>query len=448
MTGMNAFPGGATAAPRAAAAGTRGRRGLLRRLAPVGRAIDAVAGWIPLSARGWLVLPLLGWLFRSYGLGREDKVLLALTGAGMALFAVLIILVGAAALVLRFRREAPAGEPWILEAGAPFPTGYSAGIAGWFPAILVQVEWEAPAGVGVEWVRDRRGVLEEVTPTERACRPQVVRRLTVMDAWGLVRLRFRRVAAQEVRILPAAGRAAGVEFFDQRVGGEGLPHPEGTPDGDPMELRRYAPGDPLKMIHWKAFARAGRLLVRLPEKSVEAIPRTLAYFVAGAGDEPSAGVARALLEGGHLGTEFRFGADGTAEAARTVAEALDALARSSAARESGALGLGTFLASGVAAGFSACVMFAPARAGDWLAVAEAEVARGLCPARVVIGVEGAPAGPPPPRWRRLLVADAGARAAAEVAAIRLRLQAAGAEVIVVDRASGGMVDPEGRAKPE
>jgi uncharacterized protein (DUF58 family) len=69
--------------------------------------------------------------------------------------------------------------------------------------------------------------------------------------------------AQEVKVWPAAtayewcGGAAG---WRPQAGERRAPH--GLRGGDLLALRRYAPGDPQRIVHWKASARVRRLLVR------------------------------------------------------------------------------------------------------------------------------------------------------------------------------------------
>src|SRR5262249_27748597 len=138
----------------------------------------------------------------------------------------------------------------------------------------------------------------------------VVRRFLVSDVFGLGRFTVRRRSAQKIHVRPATGGVNGLELLPQYDRGDLTAHPEGTPEGDLVEMRGYGAGDPLKRVLWKVYARTGRLLVRMPERAVSPCERTLAYLVASLADEPSAGLARAVLESGALGADFLFAADG------------------------------------------------------------------------------------------------------------------------------------------
>jgi hypothetical protein len=219
-------------------------------------------------------------------------------------------------------------------------------------------------------------------------------------------------------------------------------HPDGSPAGDRVEMRPYAAGDPLKQVLWKVYARTGRLLVRTPERAVMPCERTMAYLVASPDDEPAAGVARALLEGGALGEDFLFGSDGTSEPTADRHEALEVVIRSAAAADRGGAGLGDFLNRGEEAGLTACVLLVPHTPGAWLDRVAAQLAGRRGPFRALVGVDGVR---PRHRWslRELLVREPAQEAAGldEVRRVCEQLVSAGAEVSVLDRTTGLLLEP-------
>ena len=169
-----------------------------------------------------------------------------------------------------------------------------------------------------------------------------------------------------VRFAPRTGHLRNLAVLEGLTAGEELSDPRGGPFGDPIDMRRYAHGDSPRLILWKIFARSRKLLVRVPERALAARTRTCAYLVAGPGDEASAALARAVVEQGLLGEGWRFGADGSAEAAHTAAGALDALVASGNAATGAPGDLTGFLRRAEQDGFAHCVLFLPPRPGGWL----------------------------------------------------------------------------------
>ena len=405
--------------------------------------VRAVIGWIPLTPLGLLAIPLLLWVRSAFGLERNDSVVLALATCALGVLAGAVLLVVLVALWLRFRRQGPPA-PLAFEADKPFRTGYCLGRIGWLPLIRIELAWEQPGGAVVRTSTGRKGVVEEVTAGERTLRTEVVRRVRVTDLFGLARITFRRRLAQEIRVAPSCGQVRELALFPQYISGDVLAHPDGQAEGDRLEMRRYGPGDPLKHVLWKVYARTGRLLVRTPERAVAPCEKTMAYLVAAEGDEPTAGVARAVLENGLLGPDFLFGADGGGAAVRTVPEAIEQVLRSAAARGDGAAGLEAFLNQGESLGMKACLLFVPSRPGPWLERVARVLAERRGPFRVVVGADGvAPAGRGGFLKRLLMRAAPDPRSkAADVRRIYTRLQRLGADVCVVNRALGRIVPPQ------
>jgi hypothetical protein len=402
------------------------------------RPFRAVLAWLPITWRGVTVLGLLYWLLQSLAFGRHDKVALGLCLAAFLLAGACMVLVFVSAVWLRVRRDPSSARPLRFAAGTPFQTGYLPKTMRWNPLVTVNVSWERPIRVDVNLVSASRRTCEEVTAHERALATSVVRKFVVSDLLGLARCTVLRRAVQEVQITPACGAVQRMQIVPQSSSGDQLPHPDGKPDGDLIEMRRYSPGDPLKLVLWKVYARTGRMLVRMPERTISQSQKTLAYFVAGPADEPTAGVARALVENGSLGLNLLFRADGSHRAAGTAAEVVAQIVASSAARDASAQGLADLLDQGVAQGVKGCILFVPAGNGPWLdRVADSiQQFRGQC--RVIIGIDGLPPAAAAPAGPRRFLASHNRqhRRGTELAQICRRLSASGADVCVVDRVSG------------
>jgi hypothetical protein len=383
-------------------------------------------------------IPLLIWLYRSYGLDRSDHILLAVGIGGLMLIGLALAVVLAGALWLRVRKEDGTGAPLTFEAGYPFQTGYSLGYLHWIPLVKIQLDWEQPEGAKVELVARQGKLYEEVIAGERTHTAVIVRRLTVTDVFGLARFAVRRRMVQPLSIKPNAGQVNQFPLVPQNVTGDQMGHPEGKPGGDLIEMRPYVAGDPLKLVLWKVYARTGRMLVRQPEKALSPSQRTLAYLVAAEGDEPAAGIARAVLENGCLGNEYLFSAEGSEEPTRVVSEAVDQVVRSVNAQHRGGMGLDAFLAKGQSHGIQACILFVPSRPGEWLDRVLGQMGRHPGPFRAVIGVDGIQTAGQGRSLNKFLFrkeAVTGGRPE-EIQQVGERLQAAGAEVLILDRLSG------------
>jgi len=322
----------------------------------------------PFTPLGLVVLGAAAFALAAIGVRRLDLLLLVVGTVGLALGLFALVFTLVAALVLRFAlRHRAAGEALALECGVPARTGMSLPRLGLLPFVTVAWSWVAPEAE-VRVVREGSRLVEQIVPRGRVLGEELVRRVVVGDAFGLVRLAFKAREARAIRFLPAKGALERMEVLRSISGGDELYDPLGVPEGERVDTRAYAPGDPARLILWKVYARTRALVVRTPERAFSPARRTVAYVVAGEGDEPAAGAARAAIERGALGPRFLLGADGVRDAAETPAAALEVLCRSASCPEAerGA-GLGAFLRraeSGAAA--TRAVVFVPARPGPWL----------------------------------------------------------------------------------
>ncbi|MCM2256232.1 MAG: DUF58 domain-containing protein [Vicinamibacteria bacterium] len=396
-----------------------------------------VRAWWPLTTRGALALALAGLALWALGLRALDFVvfvvgLAGLLVAGMALAACVV-----AGLSLR-RRLLPPPLNRNLESDVLLPTGFDAPGLARLPLVSLGWSWQEPAGIEcLPRQRDGR-LVEEVRASLRGHARAVRRRFTVGDVFGLVRVSWERETPAALTILPNPGRLRHVSVVDALAGGEGLPHPSGTPDGDRMDLRRYAPGDSARHILWKVWARTGKLTVRLPERALVPARKTVAFLVTDEADEAAAAAARVALESGSLGADWAFGCDGSPEPTDDLDGALLAIARSGGLRRAGA-DLPAFLEAAWREGAAHCVVFAPAAPGAWIANVHAAARLQGGRLSFVICAESVARDRPEPLWRRLLLASGEAAEATPASALADTLRqvaALGAGTLVVERRTG------------
>lgn len=340
-------------------------RAVAARLGPIfRRGVDA----FPITPAGLVVLGGAGISLGYYGLARIDLLLLVVgvVGLGLGATALLMVLLGALIVGIRLRKG-EGSDPLQLESGVPARTGFSLGRLRAVPLVKVEWSWLAPAAT-VRATKDGGLLHEEIVPLRRGLGERVVRRVAVSDAFGLCRVAFRSAAARSVRVIPGTGALRHVHVVRSIASGEDTYDPTGSPEGERVDTRGYAPGDPMRFVLWKVYARSRQLVVRTPERAYSVARETLAYLVTGDGDEAAAGAARVAAEAGALGPTWVLGADGDARDAKTIPEALELLARSAAAtpEEHGA-GLGAFLKRNVRGAAGRAVIFVPARPGPWIA---------------------------------------------------------------------------------
>jgi len=413
-----------------------------RRLRGTARAawpwLRLASGFVPLTLRGVIALSLLLLAIWAYGGEHPDLIVKTLCLGGIATMALCFLLVLTTMGWLWLSRMPAAEGALVLEAGTPLRTGFRLGRLSRNPLVRIAISWKELTHVRVELRPVPRGTEEQATAAARDYQDSILRRFSVTDVLGLTRLATGRRFRQVVRCLPEISATPEITLPIQYRPGDQLGHPEGQLVGDFVEMRRYVAGDPLKLILWKAYARTGKVLVRAPERAVNPTKRTLAYLVAGPGDEPSAGIARSVLVGDVLGAEVTFSADGADHPAATASEAVDQILFSARQRHDGGAGLDRFLGQGESAGTAACVLFLPCRQGPWVERTVAALYAHQGPFQAFLGLDGPPLADQRRSWwwRLLLRRPSGELPrAAEIRNIRDALRRAACEVVVVDRHS-------------
>jgi uncharacterized protein (DUF58 family) len=400
-----------------------------------------VADYVPITPLGLFVAVGAGLALKYLAYPELDLVWLVTGYAALGLVAAALLLVIIGAIWLKIATLAPRHDEIPrrrTETGRALPTGFTSPSLFMLPLVQIGWTWEQPVGAHVTTSRVRWRLSEDVRLDRRGYVSGVLRRIVVQDAFGLARLAIRQHDPIELTVLPHAGRLGESPMLVSLSGGDERPHPMGVEDGDRVELRRYAPGDPARFIHWKVFSRTRRLMVRMPERSLSPARRTVAYQVAGDADEASAAAARIAVESGSFGTDFRFSADGARGDTARADEAVEMIVRSADARETGGRGLTPFLRNAERSGPASLVLFAPPRPGPWLAPVLAAIKPRAVRTRVVIATDGIDETKPLPLWRRLLTLPSEREGTPEDDLQRVisALAATRVEVIVLDRKSG------------
>ena len=395
----------------------------------------------PVTLRGALVLGAALSALYIYGIDQLDGVWYV-AGLGLvALCALSLLDLFVATLRMKlWLRKDNGGEESLrrVDTQSEFATSFRIPRLRYLLFIDVRVRWREPACESVRLVGDTGLAEERAVLADHGEIRSIERCIELRDVFGLSGLTLRKRLPAVIDVLPHRGALLSLTPLSSLAGGDDMPHPMGVAQGDRLELKRYAPGDPARFIHWKAYARTQKLMVRMPERALSRAYRVAAFLAAGPGDGASAAVARVSLEQGALGADFRFGADGSPAPRDSVEESLIALRRSSLHRDDGARDLSAFVHEVEREGPSAWVFFVPPHAPGVETRVAALLRERARPVRIVIGVDGiTPAAPPRLAERLALRAltERHTRLGTLQDTIRF-YRKLGCEVLVVDRESG------------
>jgi len=343
--------------------------------------VRGLIGLFPLTRMGVAFLALFAGAAWLYGVLSCDLILLVLGLGGALVMAALLLttLLAAAITWPRTRKAATPGE-LDLDTGIPQPTGFRLRAPRFIPFAVVEWKWMNDGGgeteARVELERGGRDLVELASPARRCIVTRIVRRFAVRDLFGLTEISWRRAEKTMLRVMPYRGMLSQMPPPAGLAEGDDLSDPYAEPKGDRVEMRQYAPGDPLRMVLWKVYARSGKMMVRTPERSVAERKRGCAYLVTSPKDDAAAAVARVAIERGLLGEDWCFAADGVQrEAVEDRDAAFEIIARSGeASADDRAARLAAFAAKCENEGYQFCLLFIPHDEPAWRAVAEQGVA--------------------------------------------------------------------------
>ncbi|TYA11719.1 DUF58 domain-containing protein [Paenibacillus faecis] len=120
------------------------------------------------------------------------------------------------------------------------------------------------------WRKEWTGTYD-LKPVKRGVYRAEGMRITWGDSFGWFKRTFRADADDVLIVHPAplTALSGGPGLFDPDAEGAGSGRAPELPSGSDLgRLRSYAPGDPLRHVHWKSSAKKGALLTRVPEEPV------------------------------------------------------------------------------------------------------------------------------------------------------------------------------------
>lgn len=375
---------------------------------PVGRWLRRAWGYLPLSGPGLALTLTLAAGFKFLGMERSDQVLLITGGAMLAAAVVdmLVVILTAAYIAWRFRQQKlnQDGGQFRLDLVTDFPAPSSRHMPRFMPPLIeASTHILNPPDFQCEWRRREDQVRQEWLIPGRRCELEenfrLRRRVLVKDVLGFATIDWEQEEPLSLRVLPKPMPLQSHSLIRAWFQGDDISDPRGDPQGDRVDMRRYSPGDPPRLLLWKIYARTGKLMVRIPEAAVTTAPRTCAYLVSGPGDETVASLARTLVENDLLGDGWRFGADGSDRNVERKEEALRLIARSGNPGTVTGKGLPYFLKEAATAGFGSCILLLPPTDGDWVEVVAQAIARSpLSVSLLTVGSVGSR--PEGPKWHR------------------------------------------------
>lgn len=423
-------------------------KSLRNALPEIGNRWRGVSRRFPLHGNGIIILLLAMAALHLFGYQRMDLVVFALAVCAVTIVLITMVLVFATGIWLRQRLQATLSSPLPgceLEAGYPAETGFQLPAMPWLP--LMELRWQvvAPDIMPTRIRQDANtGQLTEyITPPRRCRGDELQRDFTLSDVLGLARFTWRTRQRVRLTVLPRTGKLQQLPALRTMDAADGIPGQAGTPQGDRMDIRRYAAGDSVRDIMWRVYARTRHLNVRLPEKSLFHSERTLAYLVADDNDEAAAGVARFAVENGLLGENWLLGCDGSQETANTISRAATLIAGSRRPEDPPHYNLDTFLEANQGTG-SACIVFASAHYGPWCESFLRTINRSNSPFTLVLATDAYASDRQRPWWESIVMADksdhlydkGSLQSTSRLFAKRCE------RVIVVDRDSGRSFDPD------
>ena len=225
----------------------------------------SIIGYQPFSWGSLILLLGAYWSFIKIGRDELDYILIVVGAISLSLviLAVFGTLIGTLYAVVTLRKYRQAKDIRIVE-GFSCQTGFHFSIPWWVPLVQCRWRWVNP-NVSITIEKDG----ETVSFPRRGHWKNIQREFWISDIFAICRVRFVRDMNIDLLVEANIGKLAAPVFaIGMQDGGEN-PHPMGKPYGDRVDMRNYAPGDPVRYILWKTYARTGELVVRTPERALQ-----------------------------------------------------------------------------------------------------------------------------------------------------------------------------------
>ena len=346
---------------------------LFKKLPVVGKITSAIYGSFPLTLQGTIVLLISTTCLKVYGYDSMDLVIfsLAICAIVILIFCLFCVMIGGLIIQKKIGKKIDSGaynsDPVSVEVGFPNETGFAVSSLKFLP--LVKMNWKIAYPDKIETrIRTLKETTlsEEIVPSQRCMVKHVTREFMLFDVLEFCRYSWFQSQPQNFTALPQVNTLRTIPQLRSLNAEDGVSNPSGKPEGDRMEIRRYAPGDSIRDVMWKVYAKTRQLNVRLAEKSVSQDTQTIAYLLSSERDEAAAAIARMAIETGALGEDWTFGADGSDLPCKDLNSALDAVAKSRAIEAPHEYGLDKFLQSAIDKSSAYCIIFAAAEVAPWL----------------------------------------------------------------------------------
>ena len=347
-------------------------RAIFEKLPLTGKISHTIYGSYPLTLQGNIVLLISTISLKIFGYDSMDLVIFALAICAIVILIFCLFCVMIGGLIIQKKiggkiDQSNTGDPVSVEVGFPNETGFRVAPIRLLP--LVKLTWKFIYPDEIETrIRARKGTaqLEEIVPNKRCKVKHVIREFSLSDVLGFCRYSWIQKQSLNFTALPQTNSLRAIPQLLSLNAEDGLSNPFGKPEGDRMEIRQYVPGDSIRDVMWKVYARTRQLNVRLAEKSVLHDTQTVAYLLSSEQDEAAAAIARMSLETGALGEDWTFGADGCNHPCKDLKSALDAVAKSRAIGVTHEYGLDKFIQVAASKSSTYCIIFAAAEIAPWL----------------------------------------------------------------------------------